>query len=196
MRNANPPYFLHFSTDAVSSARIEHAQVAPGSCRAGQTSIHFRARGAHTWQTETGAPRADGRVPFFFRDVNVYFKLTDYVISIAADQAVDAGSFRSAMRERVTKYVLTPTRVMRSMRDQLAAALKAVVLPTEAAPRWLRPAEVAAVEAEYVARVGTVIQAYRNRVSTALGRAQTAAEPTAGNGAVYRLAPAAKRIRV
>jgi hypothetical protein len=196
MRNANPPYLLHFTTDAVSSARIEHAQIAPGSpCRAGQTSIHFRARGAHTWQTETGAPRADGRVPFFFRDVNVYFKLTDYVISIAADQAMDAGSFRSAMRERVTKYVLTPTRVMRSLRDQLAAALKAVVLPTEEAPRWLQPREVAGVEAEYVARVGAVIQAYRSRVSTAVGRAH-AAEPASGHGAVYRLPPAAQRSRV
>jgi hypothetical protein len=194
MRNTNAPYCLHFSTDAVSSARIEHSPA--GTCRPGHTSIHFRARGAHTWQTDTGAARADGRVPFFFRDVNVYFKLTDYVISIAADQAMEAGNFRAAMRERVTKYVLTPTRVMRSLRDQLAAALKSVVLPTEEAPRWLHPRDVAAVEAEYVARVGAVIQAYRNKVSTALGRAQSAAEPAANHSAVYRLRPAAERSRV
>jgi hypothetical protein len=197
MPHPDQPYFVHFSADPASSARVDHSQAAPGggAHRAGFTSIHFRGRGALTWQPETGAVRADGQVPFFFRSVNVYFRLTDYVVSISSDYPAGSCAFNATMRHELDEHIVNPTRVMYGFRDQVVAALNAVTLPTRHAPRWLHPNQVDAVEAEYIRRVGAVVQDYRNRVSAALRRAQAASDSPASYQAVYRQCPVAEWTR-
>ena len=152
----NAPYFVHFSADPAASARIDHSQSAPGGAvhRAGRTSIDFRGKGGLTWQPETGARRADGLVPFYFRSVNVYFRLTDYVVRITSDYAAGSCSFNATMRQEVDEHIVNPTRIMCGFRDQVVAALNAVRLPTEHAPQWLRADQADAVEAGYIRQVG------------------------------------------
>ena len=188
----NAPYFVHFSADPVGSARIDHSQSAPGGAvhRAGRTSIDFRGKGGLTWQPETGARRADGLVPFYFRSVNVYFRLTDYVVRITSDYAAGSCSFNATMRHEVDEHIVNPTRIMYGFRDQVVAALNAVRLPTENAPQWLRADQADAVEAGYIRQVGTVIQNYRNQVSAALRRAKDASDSPASYQQVYRQCPA------
>jgi hypothetical protein len=188
----NAPYFVHFSADPAASARIDHSQSAPGGAvhRAGRTSIDFRGKGGLTWQPETGARRGDGLVPFYFRSVNVYFRLTDYVVRITSDYAAGSCSFNATMRHEVDEHIVNPTRIMYGFRDQVVAALNAVRLPTENAPQWLRADQADAVEAGYIRQVGAVIQNYRNQVSAALRRAKDASDSAASYQQVYRQCPA------
>jgi hypothetical protein len=189
--NPNPPYFVHFSASPVSSATIDQSQSAPGGGAhlAGHTSISFRGRGGLTWRRESGQPRADGLVPFYFRSVNVYFRLTDYVVSISSGYAAGSCTFNATMRHEVDEHILNPTRIMYGFRDQVVTALNGVSLPTQSAPRWLRPDQVAAEEAAYIGQVGRVIQDYRSRVSAALRRAAAASDSPASYRSVYRQCP-------
>lgn len=191
MANPNPPYYVSFSADPAASATIDHSQAAPGggSHRAGHTSIHFRGRGGLTWQPETGRPRADGMVPFYFRSVNVYFRLTDYVVRITSDYAAGSCAYNATMRHEVGEHIVNPIRIMYGFRDQVVTALNAVRLPTQNAPQWIRPGQVAAVESGYIQQVGRVIQDYRNRVSAALRRAQATSDSHASYQSVYRQCP-------
>ena len=115
-------------------------------------------------------------MPFYFRSVNVYFRLTDYVVRITSDYAAGSCSFNATMRHEVDEHIVNPTRIMYGFRDQVVAALNAVRLPTEHAPQWLRADQADAVEAGYIRQVGAVIQNYRNQVSAALRRAKDASD--------------------
>jgi hypothetical protein len=191
MANPNPPYFVHFLADPVSSAQVDHSQAAPGggSHRAGHTSVSFRGRGGLTWHPETGRPRADGMVPFFFRSVNIYFRLTDYVVQISSTYPTGSCTFDATMRHETDEHILNPTRILYGFRDPLIGALNAVQLPTQAAPRWLQPGQVDAAEAEYIRQVGRVVQDYRTRVSTALRQAQARSDSPENYQIVYRQCP-------
>jgi hypothetical protein len=140
MGNPNPPYFVQFVADPASSAQIDHSKAAPGgdAHRAGHTSISLRGRGALTWQPETGRPRSDGMTPFFFRSVNIYFRLTDYIVQIASAYAEGSCAYNATLRHEIDEHVLNPIRIMNGFRDPLTQALNAVRLPTETTPRWLR----------------------------------------------------------
>ncbi len=191
MANPNPPYFVHFLADPASSAQIDHSQAAPGgrSHLAGHTSIDFRGHGALTWQPETGRPRPDGMVPFFFRSVNIYFRLTDYIVRVASVYGVGSCPYNATLQHEIDEHIVNPTRIMYSFRDPLIQALNAVRLPTQTAPRWLRPDQVEAAETEYVRQVVVVVQDYRSRVSAALRRAQAASDSAARYQLVYRQCP-------
>ena len=192
MPNPNAPYFVHFSAEPASSATTDQSQSAPGggAHRAGHTSIDFPGRGGLTWQPETGAPRADGLVPFHFRSVNVYFRLAAHVVRIMADYAAGSSSFNATMRHDVDEHIVNPTRLMHGFRDQVVVALNAVRLPTQNAPQWLHPNQVDAVESGYIRQVGGVIQNYRNQVSAALRRAQAASDSPTSYRRVHRQRPA------
>jgi len=192
MPSPNAPYFVHFSADAASTATVDHSQSAPGggTHRAGHTSIAFRGKGGLTWQPETGTPRPDGTVPFYFRSVNVYFRLTDYVVRITSDYPAGSCAFDATMHHEVDEHIVNPVRIMFGFRDQVVTALNRVRLPTANAPQWVRRDQVDAVEAGYVRQVGAVIQDYRTRVSAALRRARDVSDSPAHYRAVYRQCPA------
>src|SRR5437764_14577434 len=100
MPNPNPPYFVQSSAEPASSAQIDHSQAAPGGAthRAGHTAINFRGRGGLTWQPETGAARADGMVPFYFRSVNVFFRLSAYIVQITSDYHYGSCAYNATLR--------------------------------------------------------------------------------------------------
>lgn len=191
MANPNPPYFVHFSADPVSSAQIDHSQPAPGGAahRAGLTSIQLKGRGGLTWQSETGRPRPDGMVPFYFRSMNVYFRLTDYVIQITSSYPEGSCTYNATLRHEVNEHIVNPTGVMYGFRDQLVQALNNIRLPVATAPRWVRADQVNDVEAEYVRQVGRVVQDFRQRILAALRQAQAASDSPANYALVYRQCP-------
>jgi hypothetical protein len=191
MPNPNPPYFVRFSADPVSSATIDHSQAAPGgdARRAGHTSISFRGKGGLTWQPETGAPRADGLVPFYFSSVNVYFRLTDYIVAITSDYPAGSCTYNATMRHEVDEHIVNPTRIMYGFRDPLVTALNAVPVPTRIAPQWVHPNQVSAVEKGHIGKVGRVIQLYRDRVSAALRTAKAASDSPASDQLVHKQCP-------
>jgi len=188
MANPISPYFVNFLADAASSAQIDRSQAAPGgnSQRAGHTSISFRGRGALTWQPETGRPRADGTVPFFFRSVNICFRLTDYVVQIASAYSVGSCAYKATLRHEVEEHIVNPIRIMNGFRDPFIQALNTVRLPTHIAPRWLKHGQLEAAEADYIGQVGRVVNDFRTRVSDALRKAQAASDSPAQYQIVYR----------
>ena len=192
MPNPNPPYYVSFSADPVRSATIDHSQSAPGgvATRAGHTSISFSGKGGLTWAPETGTPRTDGMVPFYFLSVNVFFRLTDFAIQISSDYAQGSCAFNATMRHEVDEHILNPTSIMFGFRDQVIAALNRVRLPTRNAPDWVRPDQVDATEAGYISQVGAVIRTYRQRVSAAMLQAQAASDAPDRYQTVYRQCPA------
>ena len=192
MANPNAPYFVHFSADPASSAQIDHTQSAPGGVghRAGHTSIHFKGRGGLTWQPETGTPRPDGMSPFYFRSVNIYFRLTDYMVQITSDYAEGSCAYNATLGHEVGEHIVNPTRIMYGFRDPLVRALNAVRLPTATAPRWIPAGQADRVEAEYIQQVGRVVQGFRNQVSAALRQAQAASDAPESYRLVYRQCPA------
>jgi hypothetical protein len=194
MPNPNPPFFVQFSADAASSATIDHSQAAPGgdARRAGHTSISFPGNGALTSRTETGAPRADGLVPFYFSSVNVHFRLTDYIVGITSDYPAGSCTYNATMRHEVDEHIVNPTRIMYGFRDPLVAELNALRLPTRGAAQWVHPRQVADVEKRYMDRVRQIIQTYRNRVSAALRTARDASDSPASDQRVYGQCPAAE----
>jgi len=191
MPNPNPPYFVHFSADPVSSATIDHSQAAPGGStrRAGHTSISFRGKGGLTWQPETGTLRADGLVPFYFSSVNVHFRLTDYMVAITSDYPAGSCAYNATMRHEVDEHIVNPTRIMYGFRDPLVTELNTLRLPTRIAPQWVHPSQVADVEKRYIEKVGQIIQGYRNRVSAALREAKAASDSPASDQRVYKQCP-------
>ncbi|MCH2201846.1 MAG: hypothetical protein MK102_07740 [Fuerstiella sp.] len=191
MPNPIPPYFVHFLADPVSSAQIDRSQLAPGghTHSAGYTSINFRGRGALSWRPETGAPRPDGMVPFFFQSVNIYFRLTDYVVQITSSYPVGSCTYNATLTHEIDEHILNPTRIMYGFRGPLILALNAVRLPTQTAPRWLRPDQVSPTETEYIRRTGRIVQDFRRRVSTAMRRARDASDSAESYQLVYRQCP-------
>jgi hypothetical protein len=191
MAHPSPPYFVHFLADPASSARLDHSQAAPGgsSHLAGHTSIQFSGKGALTWQPESGRPRPDGTVPFFFRSVNVFFRLTDYIVQITSAYGVGSCAYNATREHELAEHILNPTRIMYGFRDQVIQALNTIRLPTQTAPRWLLPNQAQAVEAEYIRQVGHIIKHFRSRISAALGQAQAASDSPERYQVVYRQCP-------
>jgi hypothetical protein len=128
-------------------------------------------------------------VPFFFRSVNVYFRLTDYVVRVTSAYALGSCTYNATLQHEMNEHIVNPTRIMYEFRDPLIVALNAVRLPKQTAPRWIRPDQVEATEAEYIRQVGRVVQDFRGRVSAALRRAQAASDSPASYQAVYRQCP-------
>jgi hypothetical protein len=188
MVNPVPPYYVSFSADPASSARIDHSQAAPGGVahRAGHTSVSLRGRGGLTWQPETGAPGTDGRVPFWFASVNVFFRLTDYVILISSDYAAGSCAYNATLRHEVDEHIVNPARILFRYRDRVVTTLNAVRLPTANAPRWLRPDQVDVIEEDYLRQVRRVIEAWRPRILAEMQQAQARSDSPDSYLTVYR----------
>jgi hypothetical protein len=191
MASPNPPYFVSFSADPASLARIDHSQPDPGgeAQRAGHTSVDFRGKGAVTVEPETGAARPDGLAPFYFKSVNVYFRITDLLVQISSDYPERSCAYKATLRHEIDEHIVNPTRIMFTFRDKVINALNAVPLPTAKAPRWIRPEQAPVVQKEYMDRVGAVVRDYRKRVSTAMREAQAASDAPARYRLVYGQCP-------
>jgi hypothetical protein len=182
----NPPYFVSFSADAASSAKIDHSQLLAGGSGAGHTAINFEGKGALTVQPEIGATRPDGRAPFYFRSINVYFRLTDYLIQITSDYPEGSCRYDATMRHEVSEHILKPIGIMNSFRDQVVTALNAIRAPSQNNPDWIRPADMDATRSGYVDQVKNVVRLYRFRISAALQQAKTDSDSPESYRAVYQ----------
>ncbi|MFN7923145.1 MAG: hypothetical protein U0Q16_23790 [Bryobacteraceae bacterium] len=171
MPEPNPPYYVRFAADAVSSARVDRTQTNPGGAgvdRAGHTHVAFPGAGTMSVATDTGAPRADGMIPFFFRSVNIHFVLTDFEIQITSDYPPGSCAERATMGHEVSEHIVNPTRIMYAFRDPLIAALNAIPLPTERSPRWIPPGQEVQTRESLIAPVRSVVRDFRHQVSAAM----------------------------
>jgi hypothetical protein len=173
MPNPNPPYFVQFSADPQSSATIDHSQKEPGGPnRAGHTSIRFPKPGSLNAKSDVGTTRSDGKVPFFFRSVNIHFRLIDYVVEISSDYAEGSCAYDATRKHEFDEHVLHPTQILFRYRDQLIVALNSIRLPTLSAPRFIAPSQAQQTEDEVLKPVRRLVDYYQQRIRTTMQNAQ------------------------
>ena len=161
MAEAKRPFYVSFTHDQIPQ-RIDHSRSQPGppggaANRAGHTSVTSEARLTIAW--DDGPPGGDGRFPIFAQSVNVYFRLTDFLIAISSDFAARSCAYQATLRHELQAHIYDPIHIFHSYRDVLIRRLNAVAVPTREVP--LRVASTteansrrAEVERQTVAAIG------------------------------------------
>jgi hypothetical protein len=170
MAEPRRPYYVSFTIERIPTT-VDHSQSNPGGAasgaeRAGHTSVRLSPSGGPQLVPYTGSARADGMVPFYYRSINVRFTLSDFAVAISSDYAVGSCAYEATRRHEYEAHLYRPIRIFWLYRDTLIADLNRIVVPTEAAPQWVRPAEVAALRANLEQQINeAVYNAYQNLLS-------------------------------
>ena len=186
MAEPRRPYYVWFSHDAMPQ-HIDHSRSQPGPMggtanRAGYTSVTSRARMTIAWSDEPVA--TGGLIPFYARSVNVYFRLTDFLVAISADFAARSCAYRVTRAHELSAHISDPIRIFHSYRDVLIRRLNAIVVPTQEAP--LRLTSRAEAEARQEA-LGNLISNAIVQTRTELTRALRRARDEHDSADAYRL---------
>jgi hypothetical protein len=190
MADPIPPYFVLFAADRIPT-QIDHTQANPGGENTGgHTSVLFDGRGALTFVSDTSDPRPDGTVAFFFRSVNVIFRLTDFAVAVSSDYPVGSCAYDATLRHEINAHVRGPIGIMYGFRDPLIARLNTVHVPTRAAPQRVPQADVARIQSAWQQQVFNIVGAFRRDVSRALAADRTRQDSRASYQRVYDQCPA------
>lgn len=136
MAEAKRPFYVSFSHDQIPQ-RVDHSRSRPGPAggaanRAGYTSVTSKARLTIAW--DDGPRGSDGRLPLFARSVNIYFRLTDFVVAISSDFVARSCAYQATLRHELQAHIYDPIRIFHSYRDVLIRRLNAIPVPTADAP--------------------------------------------------------------
>lgn len=183
-----PPYYVSFTHDHIPR-RIDHSRSHPGPSggaanRAGHTSVTSRARLTIAW--DDGPVGADGRFPLFAQSANVYFRLTDFLISITSDLAAGSCAYQATLRHELDAHIYDPIRIFHSYRDVLIRRLGAIIVPTRAAPLVVAStSEAASRQEELERRIVGVIGQTRRELARDLEQARDRHDSTASYRTVH-----------
>ena len=175
MTEPRRPYYVSFTIDRIP-ATVDHSRSNPGGAgsgaeRAGHTSVRLSAGNGPQFVPYTGPARADGMVPFYYRSINVRFSLNDFAVAISSDYEAGSCPYNATRRHEYEAHLYRPIRIFWSYRETLIRALNRIVVPTEAAPQWVRPAAVQALRDRFEQQVNeaahTVYQNLRSALHTA-----------------------------
>ena len=128
----------------------------------------------------------DGRVPIFAQSVNVYFRLTDFLIAISSDFAVRSCAYRATHRHELEAHIYDPIRIFHSYRDVLIRRLNVLPVPTREAPLRIASSQVASKQAEVEGRIVGAIGQTRRELVRDLKQARDRHDSPASYRLVYR----------
>ena len=154
MPEARSPFYVSFIHDQIPR-KIDHSSSHPGppggsANRVGYTSVRSRARLTVAWDNlPTGS---DGRLLIFALSVNVYFRLTDFLIAVSSDFATRSCAYRVTLRHELEAHIHDPIRIFHSYRDLLIRRLNPIVVPTRQAPLRVASTDEAESRKDEVAR--------------------------------------------
>ena len=136
MTEPKRPFYVSFTHDQIPQ-RIDHSRSQPGPARgaanrAGHTSVTSKARLTVAW--DDGPAGADRQFPIFAQSVNVYFRLTDFLIAISSDFAARSCAYQATLRHEVQAHISDPIHIFHSYRDVLIRRLNAIAVPTRELP--------------------------------------------------------------
>ena len=80
----------------------------------------------------------------FAQSVNVYFRLTDFLIAISSDFAARSCAYQATLRHELQAHIYDPIHIFHSYRDVLIRRLNAIAVPTRETP--LRVASITEAE--------------------------------------------------
>jgi hypothetical protein len=149
------PFYVSFSHDQIPQ-QVDHSRPQPGPAgatanRAGFTSVTSRARLTAAW--DNGPMGADGRFPFFALSINVYFRLTDFLIAISSDFVAHSCAYQVTLRHELDAHIYDPIRIFHTYRDVLIRRLNVINVPTREAPFRVASNAEAATRQEEVERL-------------------------------------------
>lgn len=164
------PFYVSFQTDNVPTT-FDHTQSSPGpgggaADRAGHTSVRVKPRMTTVW--DNGAPRSDGRSPFYAVSINVFFRLQDFIVGVSSDYRVGSCAYNATVQHELDAHILRPMRIFRSFRDPLISRLNAINIPTQSAPLWLTSAEMQRAQERLMTPVVAAIEWSRGQIAAAL----------------------------
>jgi len=171
------PYYVSFTIDRIPAIVVDHSQSNPGGARAGaeragHTRIDVSAAGGPQFVPRTGAARPDGRVPFYYLSINVRFSLHNFAVAISSDYAEGSCAYNATRQHEYEAHLYRPIRIFHGYRDILIAALNKIVVPTEATPQWVRPADVQAVREGFEQQVNEAVSTVYGNLRAALRTAR------------------------
>jgi hypothetical protein len=192
MSEAKRPFYVSFTHDHIPQ-RIDHSRSQPGppggtANRAGHTSVTSKARLTVAWDDRPVG--ADGRFPIFAQSVNVYFRLTDFLIAISSDFAVRSCAYQATLRHELEAHIYDPIHIFHSYRDVLVRRLNAIAVPTREVPlRVASTSEAAFRRAEVERQIVNAIGQTRRELVHDLQQARDRHDNPASYRLVYNQCP-------
>jgi hypothetical protein len=104
--------------------------------------------------------------------VNVYFRLTDFVVAISSGFALRSCAYEATRRHEFEAHLYDPIRIFHSYREVLIQRLNAVSVPTREAPLHVPSSQVQARQEEVERRVVAVIGQTRRELARDLSEAR------------------------
>jgi len=135
---------------------------------------------------DDGPVGADGRFPIFAQSVNVYFRLTDFLLAITSDFVARSCAYQVTLRHELEAHIYDPIYIFHSYRDVLIQRLNAIVVPTREAPlRVASSSEAASRQADVERQVVNVIGQTRRELVRDLQQARDRHDSPASYRLVY-----------
>lgn len=174
MTEPRRPYYVSFTHDRMPQ-QIDHSRLRPGppggsGHRVGHTSVRPTGRLVFAW--DAGPVQAGGLVPLHANSVNVYFRLTDFVVAISSGFAVRSCAYEATRRHEFEAHLYDPIRIFHSYREVLIQRLNAISVPTREAPLHVPSSQVQARQEEVERRVVAVIGQTRRELARDLSEAR------------------------
>lgn len=190
MAEAKKPFYVSFTHDRIPQ-QVDHSRSSPGPAggavsRAGYTSIRSDQRLTTIW--DNGSTGADGRVPIFAQSINIYFWLTDFLVSITSDFAVHSCAYQATHRHELEAHIYDPIRIFHSYRDILVRRINVIAVPTREVPLRVvsgqtASSQIASRQAEVDRQVINAISLTRREIARDLRQASAHHD----NAVSYRL---------
>jgi hypothetical protein len=131
-------------------------------------------------------------VPFYYQSINVLFSLDDFVVKISSDYPVNSCAYNVTHRHEFDAHLYRPIRIFLRYRDVVIASLNGITVPTESNPRWVRPAEVAALRDNLEQQVKEAVSNVYQNLRLALRTARDAEDDPTHYRLVYEQCSAAE----
>jgi len=188
MAEAKKPFYVSFTHDhipqRIDHSRSQHGPPGGAANRAGYTSVTSKARLTLAW--DDGPAGADGRLPIFAQSVNVYFRLTDFLVAITSDFVARSCAYQVTLRHKLEAHIYDPIYLFHSSRDVLIRRLNAIVVPTREAPlRVASIAEATTRQAEVERQIVNAIGQTRRELVRDLQQARDRHDSAASYRLVY-----------
>lgn len=190
MAEAKKPFYVSFTHDRIPQ-RVDHSRSQPGPARAngpanraGHTTSSNPARLTFAW--DDGPAGANGQFPIFAQSVNVYFRLTDFVIAITSDFAARSCAYQATLRHELQAHIYDPIHIFHSYRDILIRQLNTIAVPTRDAPlRVASAAEAATRQADIERQIFNIVSQTRRELTRDLQQASARHDGPASYRLVY-----------
>jgi hypothetical protein len=187
MSQPKKPFYVSFTHDPIPQ-QIDHSRSRPGpggegANRVGFTSVTSKARMTVVWDDAPAG--ADGRIPIFAKSINIYFRLTDFLVAVSSDFSVRSCAYRVTQLHELQAHIYDPIRIFHSYRDVLIGRLNAIAVPTREAPARVAPNQVAPKRAEMERQVVSAIGQTRRELARDLQQARERHDSAASYRLVY-----------